>query len=1340
MKNRILKLSSKFTALTIGAGIAALLSGAASDLRAADYPTTVSNLHPLVYYRLNDVAAPTPTDGATNLSSLGAGANGYYVGTSGTTFIHPVTTGLTGSMDAAASFTGGYVETPFLASFNQNRFAVEMWFNMVAGTGGAICSSINFDGRYGWIVYYNEDGSDVVSFRGYNGTGSGHWTIATSTPVPDSTWHHLVAQSDGTNASLYVDGVFCGSNAVTPSTYIPPPTNHPCPFVIFSRSDGGYTSQGTGGQVAVYTNALTFTQITNHYAVGLTTNPSPSYQTVVLKEDGALAYWPLDDGAFVAPDPSTYPVAVSSGTLGTAANGTYLPGTTPGAAGPGYAGMTGGGACHFNGLGSAAGPATPGYIDISAAGGIDSVSITTNITMMAWIQVDTWLNEYQAILGKGDASWRMARGPSGGNGADIQLGLNDISANTPFFGIAGGLVNITDSLWHQVVGVYDGETVSLYIDGVLDSSASEPGHTINSTSDLASIGEDTGAPGRVWDGNIAEVAIFTNALNADQVSQVYSSAQIPPIIVQEPQGPTNTIYEGSTVDLDVLVHGSAPLAYQWTQNGHSLAGQTSTNLVLTEVTGAANDGTYTVIVTNLYGAVTSAPQVVLTIVAGPPYITGQPAALNPLFAGGDVTYSVRAGGSLPLFYQWYFNGVAIAGATNSIYANPDIGTNVAGLYTVLVSNSLGFLYSVTNSLSVIVPTNYDAAIMSLNPFAYWLLNETSGTNAFDSAAGHTGAIMGTMVPTLGGPDAAAGFNAWPADTHAAYLFNGKTTSDGSYVDCGLNTLDVSNNVAVAAWIQFSGTQNGYAAIVTKGDDSWRAALHGSNPWIEWDCDGIYGTSYLEGTTFDTVDGNWHLMVASYLNGEMVLYEDGSPVVAGARSTPPFNGNAISYDSGNDVEIGNNGQGGYGTSRTWSGQMANVALFTHGLTADQVAGLWTAATNTVQSPTVEVPPVSQTVYVGQPAAFGVMASGLSALTYQWQFNSNDIPGATRQSYAIATAAYTNAGSYSCLVSNSFGKTSSPAAILTVDAAPAFANLTNGLILHLKFDGDLTDSSGNGNNAFAGGSPTFIPGRIGSGAIHVSVTNGSNPAYNYAYVSDNSMFANALASDFSVSYWVRMAAGSENNDLPILGNGTGSTYQIGFSLTEDRGLTEWSFCYALDNNYNRIADPVPNSPQINDGNWHQIVVTLSVTNDVINTFADGVWIDSEPLGALGSLDTGNNLYIGQDAPGTYGADGQAVAAYDIDDMGIWDRALSPVEAESIYAAGQNGQSFDSAVVTLPLHIAQSAAKVVITWTDGTLMSSSNVNGPWTPVAGASPPSYTLTPGSGHQFYILAASGQR
>jgi hypothetical protein len=720
---------------------------------------------------------------------------------------------------------------------------------------------------------------------------------------------------------------------------------------------------------------------------------------------------------------------------------------------------------------------------------------------------------------------------------------------------------------------------------------------------------------------------------------------------------------------------------------------------------------------------------------GAPVITTQPAAISPHYTGADITFSVTASGTPSLSYQWFLNGVAISGATSSTYTATDIGTNASGNYYVLVSNGAGYVDSVTNALSVLPATNYDAAVMALNPFAYWPLNETGGTTAYDYAGGNNGAIVGGMTFTTGGPDASAGFNAWPAGTHADYSFDGFT----AYVNCGFNTLDLSNNVAVAAWVQSPGTIGGGAGILTKGYDSWRLCSSGSVTEAQWGANGVNGSWWLNGPpTLPIDDGNWHFIVGSYLEGEMVIFQDGNLLVSASCS------GSINLDTNCNVILGAGDLPGI--VNYWAGQLANIAFFTNGLTLAQMASLWFAATNTNQSPTLEIPPISQTVYAGQPAAFSILAlaSGPGALSYQWQFDTTNIPGATGPSYAIASTAYTNAGSYSCLVSNSFGQSNSPAATLTVDSPPLFANLTHGLVLHLKFEtnNDLTDYSGHGNNAIAGGSPTFIqPGPIGPYALHVNTVTASN-IYNYVYVPHSPMFA---FTDFSVSYWVRMAAGSNYNNLPIIGNMTGSTYNIGWVMTEDSSdQLEWCFqcitnAYVADQPIwdRRTGDPVPYSPAINDGNWHQVVVSLSETNDVINTFVDGNWIDSEPVGPLGSLDTGNNLTIGQDPTGTY----KVTGAYDIDDLGVWGRALSPVEAESIYMVGTNGQTFDVAVSTLgSLSIAPSGTNLLITWTAGTLMSSGNLNGPWTPVPAANPPSCKVTPSASQQFYMLKGSGQQ
>jgi Immunoglobulin I-set domain len=100
-----------------------------------------------------------------------------------------------------------------------------------------------------------------------------------------------------------------------------------------------------------------------------------------------------------------------------------------------------------------------------------------------------------------------------------------------------------------------------------------------------------------------------------------------------------------------------------------------------------------------------------------------------------------------------------------------------------------------------------------------------------------------------------------------------------------------------------------------------------------------------------------------------------------------------------------------------------------------------ATLTVSSapvmPSIVTQPASQTVTVGQPATFTVVAAGTAPLSYQWQnaaTNAN-ISGATSASYTIAATALPDNGStFRVAVTNSAGSITSATATLTVNSAP------------------------------------------------------------------------------------------------------------------------------------------------------------------------------------------------------------------------------------------------------------------------------------------------------------------
>ena len=78
-----------------------------------------------------------------------------------------------------------------------------------------------------------------------------------------------------------------------------------------------------------------------------------------------------------------------------------------------------------------------------------------------------------------------------------------------------------------------------------------------------------------------------------------------PEITLQPQAP-GLVFGGQTVTLLSQAEGKF-LTYQWQRNGQPIAGATGKSFSISEVNGTQHDGNYTVVVSNDFGSVTSAP-------------------------------------------------------------------------------------------------------------------------------------------------------------------------------------------------------------------------------------------------------------------------------------------------------------------------------------------------------------------------------------------------------------------------------------------------------------------------------------------------------------------------------------------------------------------------------------------------------------------------------------------------------------------------------------------------------------------------------------------------------------
>src|ERR1039458_728257 len=116
----------------------------------------------------------------------------------------------------------------------------------------------------------------------------------------------------------------------------------------------------------------------------------------------------------------------------------------------------------------------------------------------------------------------------------------------------------------------------------------------------------------------------------------------------------------------------------------------------------------------------------------------------------------------------------------------------------------------------------------------------------------------------------------------------------------------------------------------------------------------------------------------------------------------------------------------------------------GLALPAVIGIAFCTTaNAAPGPVITVPPVSQSMTLGNPATFSVAASGPPTLTYQWQFSTNgttwsnwlSTPGTSASMTTPAVPAGANGWEFRVVITdgNSLSKTSSPVT-LTVNSPP------------------------------------------------------------------------------------------------------------------------------------------------------------------------------------------------------------------------------------------------------------------------------------------------------------------
>ncbi|HTJ00948.1 MAG TPA: immunoglobulin-like domain-containing protein [Dongiaceae bacterium] len=241
--------------------------------------------------------------------------------------------------------------------------------------------------------------------------------------------------------------------------------------------------------------------------------------------------------------------------------------------------------------------------------------------------------------------------------------------------------------------------------------------------------------------------IVTNSYSAVTSSVATLTVVYPPSFTAQP---TNlTVLVGDPAAFSATVAGAGPLNYRWQLNGTNLvdggnrSGSSGTTLSLASTT-LSDAGDYTLVVTNVFGAVTSSPA---TLTIHQPAVITIPPAPAAIECGNNASFNVTASGDAPLSYQWNMDGAPVSGATST-------NLQLTGVHlpnhviTVVVTNVYG---SATNSVILTVQDTIGPAITlnGSNPLLVELGSAFAdpGASASDACAGSVAvAVSGTVNP------------------------------------------------------------------------------------------------------------------------------------------------------------------------------------------------------------------------------------------------------------------------------------------------------------------------------------------------------------------------------------------------------------------------------------------------------------------------------------------------------------------------------------------------------------------------------------------------------------------
>ena len=146
------------------------------------------------------------------------------------------------------------------------------------------------------------------------------------------------------------------------------------------------------------------------------------------------------------------------------------------------------------------------YVELPNESNFD---FTNEMTVELWMNSSVMPQQWDALVVKGDDSWRLHLNASG----TVNFACNGVTPTQEI----NSTTSITDGNWHHIAATLGGDSIKIYVDGVLENQASASG-IINNNVHTVLIGNNPIYSGRNFTGHMDDIRIWNVSRSAEQIN------------------------------------------------------------------------------------------------------------------------------------------------------------------------------------------------------------------------------------------------------------------------------------------------------------------------------------------------------------------------------------------------------------------------------------------------------------------------------------------------------------------------------------------------------------------------------------------------------------------------------------------------------------------------------------------------------------------------------------------------------------------------------------------------------------------------------------------------------